>query len=341
MKAVFIVPYYGKFPNYFPLFLQSCANNPDYNWLIVSDIQAPYSYPDNVQRLELTWDALKALVQSKFDFPVSLDKPYKLCDFKPAYGYIFQSYIQAFDYWGHCDIDLLFGDLSRFLPFEKIGAFDKIGHLGHMTLYRNSDEINRLFFQEIDGRARYKEVFSSEQSCVFDEWDWISINHLFLHCKKKVWMFDEYFDIYPNDDNFRSVHREIPKGNQSYGADRIEKAPSFATIEGGRAFQWRYQKENWEKTEVAYVHFQKRNMQLPQQALSGTILCVPEAFLPMEGETIPDVYIRRAQFHRMFNKKRVKWKTKGLLYWLISKTSPIRHPFRHAQERASGTTAKP
>ena len=333
MKVVFIVPYYGAFPNYFALFLKTCAKNPDYHWLIVSDIKKPCPYPDNVRQLELTWDALKALVKSKFAFPVSLEKPYKLCDFKPAYGYIFEQYIKEYDYWGHCDIDLLFGDLKRFLPFEKIQEFDKIGHLGHMTLYRNSEEINRMFARPIDGVLRYQEVFSTEASCVFDEWDWISINHLFLRGKKKVWMFDSFFDVYPNDDNFRRVERERPTGNQSYGADHVEKWTSFASWEEGKAFQWRYRNGSWDKTEVAYVHFQKRNMQLPEEPLSENILCVPDAFLPLEGETIPKAYLRRARLHTILNKKRIRWNVKKLLYWLIVKTSPIRHPFRRTQEK--------
>lgn len=328
MKLVFLVPYYGTFPNYFELFLKTCANNPDYNWLIISDVKKPCAYPDNVRHVELSWEALKELIQSKFDFPISLEKPYKLCDFKPAYGYIFQSYIQEFDYWGYCDIDLLFGDLKHFLPFEKIQEFDKIGHLGHMTLYRNTDEINRLFFREIDGVQRYREVFSSEQSCIFDEWNWISINHLFLRWGKKVWMFDSYFDVYPYDDNFKRVVREIPTGNQSYGSDFIEKRPSFASIEHGKAFQWRYHNRKWEKSEVAYIHFQKRTMQLPQQKLAERILCVPDAFLPMEEETIPKDCLRKTKLHEVLNQKRMKRTIRKLLYWGIVKTSPIRHPLR-------------
>ena len=332
MKVCFVVPYYGIFPNYFTLFLKTCAKNPDYHWLIVSDIKKPCPYPDNVQQLELTWDALKALLQRKFDFPISLDKPYKLCDFKPAYGYIFQEYIEEYDYWGHCDVDLLFGDLTRLLPLKEIRKFDKIGHLGHMALYRNSEEINKLFTRELDGVQRYKEVFSSPASCVFDEWDWISINHLFLHWKKKVWMFDGFFDVYPNDDNFRRVERELPTGKQSYGVDRIEKRPSFASWEDGRAFQWQYSGGTWKKTEVAYVHFQKRNMCLPQEPLSERILCVPDAFLPLEGDGIPAAYLRKARLHTILNQKRIRWNINKLRYWLIAKTSPIRHPLRRTQK---------
>ena len=34
---LYIVPYFGKFPRLFPVWLHSCANNPTVNWLILTD----------------------------------------------------------------------------------------------------------------------------------------------------------------------------------------------------------------------------------------------------------------------------------------------------------------
>lgn len=34
-QCVLILPYFGKFNNYFPLFLRSCAANPSYDFLIL------------------------------------------------------------------------------------------------------------------------------------------------------------------------------------------------------------------------------------------------------------------------------------------------------------------
>lgn len=328
MKVVFIVPYYGTFPNYFNLFIDSCANNSDYNWLIVSDIHYMGKLPHNVCFLKLSWTELQTLFQKKFDFEIKLDKPYKLCDFRPAYGYVFHNYIRGYDYWGYCDIDLIFGDLRAFLPKEKIQEYDKVGHLGHLSLYRNSDIVNKLFMCKIDGIARYKEVFTSDKSCIFDEWNWISINHIFLKSNKKVWMFDQFFDIYPYDDNFRKVVRKVPQKNKSYGQDIIEKSISFATVENGKAFQWKYCDVRWRKTEVAYIHFQKRNMQVLVDETMQKILCVPDRFIPMKKEIISHRYVWRAKVHRLFNKKKIKWKSKKILFWVIVKTSPVRHLLR-------------
>lgn len=92
-KCCFIIPYFGKLPNYFPLFLKTCQYNTNFDWLVFTDDGTEYDYPQNVQRVEMTFSELKQKIQSKFDFPISLSTPYKLCDYKPAYGYIFEEYL--------------------------------------------------------------------------------------------------------------------------------------------------------------------------------------------------------------------------------------------------------
>ena len=37
MKIAMVLPYFGAFPEYASLFFQSCAANPDYTWLILTD----------------------------------------------------------------------------------------------------------------------------------------------------------------------------------------------------------------------------------------------------------------------------------------------------------------
>lgn len=95
----------------------------------------------------MTFQELKKWFQSKFDFPIVLDSPYKLCDYKVMTGYLFNDYLKDYDYWGYSDADMLFGDIRKFLPDNKLEQYDKIGHLGHFTLYRNTEEINTLFYE--------------------------------------------------------------------------------------------------------------------------------------------------------------------------------------------------
>ena len=84
----FVIPYFGRFPDYFQIFLKSCELNKDYNWIIITDNELTNT-PDNVKVIQISFEQLKNHVQSRFSFSISLDNPKKLCDYKPAYGYIF------------------------------------------------------------------------------------------------------------------------------------------------------------------------------------------------------------------------------------------------------------
>ena len=62
---------------------------------------------------------MQKLSSRKLGFEVYLERPYKCCDLKPAYGVIFEEYLTAYSYWGHCDFDLIFGDLQYFAPLTN------------------------------------------------------------------------------------------------------------------------------------------------------------------------------------------------------------------------------
>ena len=121
MKSIaFVIPYFGKFPNYFSLWLQSCRNNPTIDWLLFTDSNEKYDYPKNVKVTLIQFGELRDKIQNLFDFEISLLKPYKLCDFRPSYGEIFKEQLVGYDYWGFCDIDLIWGDLRKFLTDDLL-----------------------------------------------------------------------------------------------------------------------------------------------------------------------------------------------------------------------------
>ena len=156
-RCVLILPYFGEFNNYFPLFLKSCGSNKDYD------------YPDNVKIVPMSLKDFKDIAAEKLGFSPCIPRPYKLCDFKPAYGLIVEDYIQGYEYWGHCDCDLLFGNLSDILTPILDLNYDKIFAVGHLTIYKNTYENNRIFMREHNGVLLYRNVFTSERIWGFDE----------------------------------------------------------------------------------------------------------------------------------------------------------------------------
>ncbi len=169
MKAAIINCYYGKFPDYFQLWMESCRNMSHFDFFLFTDIEIDNKIiPQNVHVIIKNWEELLIKIQSKFDFKICIESPYKLTDFKVAYGYIFDEELKKYDYWGYCDVDMIFGDLERYLLPRFEENYEKIYRLGHLTLMKNNKKMRELFMQK-GGGFSYKEVFSKKECYSFDE----------------------------------------------------------------------------------------------------------------------------------------------------------------------------
>lgn len=49
--------------------------------------------------------------------------PYIMVEFKPALGHIFSDYLKGYTHWGYSDLDILFGDLPRFITDDELTEF--------------------------------------------------------------------------------------------------------------------------------------------------------------------------------------------------------------------------
>ena len=114
---------------------------------------------------------MQRFFQSKFDFPICLDVPYKFCDFRAAYGEVFAEYLAGYDFWGHCDIDLLWGDIRAFVTDEVLTKYDRVYTHGHCCLYKNTACVNSWYRTlPANGYQEWKTVFSKLDACYFDKW---------------------------------------------------------------------------------------------------------------------------------------------------------------------------
>lgn len=249
-KIVFIIPYFGHFNNYFDIWLNSCANNPTIDWLIFTDCRDKYNFPQNVKVIYTTFEEIKAHFQSFYDFKISLEKPYKLCDFKPAYGEIFYEYIKDYDFWGYCDIDLIWGNMRNFLTDDLLSKYEKIGNMGHCCLIKNTEKLRKIYRYEDSDFVTYKEAFSSNLAYCFDEKDAFG-----KYCKNSgILSCDNYtfFDLSYRFDDYRiTIYEE---------SIFLPNAHNIFEYDNGKLFLW-YVKigENEAiKKEISYVHLQKR-----------------------------------------------------------------------------------
>jgi hypothetical protein len=144
-KIGFVVPYFGNLPDYFQVWLDSCKDNPTIDWLLFTNDKSQYEYPSNVKVQYTTFEDIQVLIKRNYEFDVKIESPYKLCDYKIAYGEIFKEYLVNYDFWGYCDVDLIWGDIRKFYTNELLDEYDKIGNQGHATIYRNDIEVNARY----------------------------------------------------------------------------------------------------------------------------------------------------------------------------------------------------
>lgn len=276
-RILFICPYFGVLPKqHMELWLQSCEMNPNIDWLILTDDRTKYNYPGNVKVEYYSFLEMKEYIQRKFEFKISLEAPYKLCDFKPTYGYIFSEYLVGYDYWGHCDMsDCIFGDLRKFLDEFILSLNDKIGFLGHMTLYRNTDEVNKRFMLITKSGIQLRDILGVSENKAFDELTSYSINTIYNEYNFQSTRFDEmYVDISPIRFAFQASSY-----NEKYLHVYKKKVPMIFEWSSGCLFEYKIVDEIVVKREIGYVHFQKRKMIKDFDGIKNRYFIVPNKFL--------------------------------------------------------------
>lgn len=260
-RIAFLIPYFGKFNNYFPLWLKSCDYNSDIvDFFIFSDINYDDYIPDNVKFIKISWNKLHSLIQSFYDFDINLGTPYALCDFKCAYGEIFQDYIKNYSHWAYGDIDLIWGNWKELLP-DNWFNYDKLGNYGHLTILKNNPEMNKLY--------RYKDAYK------------------IAFCDKRNLFFDEIgFNLIANKLNKKTHSLKIANCHP-----RIRKitciTPPLENKESSGLFKWEngilenlyVNRNGLQKEKVMYIHFLKRNMTVNSLNSEGECLIIHDVHI--------------------------------------------------------------
>lgn len=253
MKIKIIIPYFGKFPDFFTYFLLSAKRNKNIDFLIFSDQNIDEYNSLNLSNVEfkkVSFLDMKRYIQSKYDFKISMNSPYKLCDFKPAYGDIFEEYLVGYDYWGFCDTDIILGDIEHFLEKEKFfeSNYDKFGILGHLQVYKNNIQVNTLYKKgnkEVY-RLNYRNVFSSRYTFIFDEE--LGINQIFNENNMRTCELNKLVDdIDITNYSFRRTDERGKEVNRYY---------RWSEEKGLESVEWI--SSNVKEKSLLYVHFQKR-----------------------------------------------------------------------------------
>ncbi len=170
-RVTFVIPYFGAFPWYFKFFFHTCSYNPGFDFILITDHEPQEkNLSKNIIIIKKTFEEVVSTIKKKLKLDIGIDRPYKLCDFRPAFGIIFDDILKGYDFWGHTDPDVILGRLKGFITNKMIDKYDVITMrhdylVGCMTLYKNAEKVNLLFTQGKD----YKKIFAEPGYYGFDE----------------------------------------------------------------------------------------------------------------------------------------------------------------------------
>lgn len=264
-RIALICPYFGKVPDHFPQWLISAKFNENITFIIVGDVEITAELPENVKFVRSSFSEIQRKIRTEFGENVIIDKPYKLADFRPAFGNLFAELFTGFEFWGYLDLDTILGDLKKYITEEKLDTFDKIGIRGHFTIYRNCEKINNLFLdpKPIKNTISFKTAFFKKGAFHFDE-DWgmgSRMSKYDLKIDSLLSPIPVMADISPKHFRFNPLKRNIDNAVYIWDKGHLYES-SFDNFEN-------------DKNEVMYVHFQKRKILSLLRPDSETFFIIP------------------------------------------------------------------
>jgi hypothetical protein len=165
------MPYFGRWPEWINLFIESCKWNPDVRWRFYTDCGEPENKIGNVEYVHISFEDYKALVRNRLGIQFNPADPYKLCDLKPCYGDIHARDIFCYPFFGYGDIDVVYGRISHFYSQNLRAQFNTFSvrpdmFAGHFAVLRNKPALRRAYTRIPD----YQKILERQEYCGMDEW---------------------------------------------------------------------------------------------------------------------------------------------------------------------------
>jgi hypothetical protein len=249
--------WFGQFPAHVELLFRSVAANYDIDVLLFTDnSESSICPPPNICVYNTTLDALQGRIRRALLSTARLTLPYKICDYRPAFGEIFAKELEPYDFWGWGDLDVIWGNLSEFMPAHALERCVKIFQFGALSFVRNSAEMNGLFRH--DGGLDWEDVMQSVEFRGFDE-------TYGIHAKiEKAGFYRHYdsgrADIFPYLPRFTE---RVSKTSKGY----------LYSWTNGNTYRECWADGKLSQIPVSYVHFQKRNLPIITSRLSSIDSC--------------------------------------------------------------------
>jgi len=165
-----IIPYFGKFPEWFDFYLYTCGKQHLVDFHYFSDNNIPHKIYPNTFFHSISFEDYCLLASQHLDCNFHPSNPYFLNMLKPFLGCIHKELLAEYIFWGYADIDLIYGELSSLVNEKNLKKYDIItSHVdrlaGHFTIFRNNLK-NRELAKKI---PNWKDVLTSNTFTSLDE----------------------------------------------------------------------------------------------------------------------------------------------------------------------------
>ncbi len=165
-----ISPWFGPWPTWINLYLESCSWNPWVTWLIPTDQEPPENQPPNVTFMPMSLAQFVKRIEDVAGLHLTVRDAYKITDFKPLLGAVFEEEIASFTHFGYTDQDIIYGQLDCELTTERLRQYEIISshgdiQSGHLSVFQNTPRL-RSAWQRMPGCRR---LLKSPEHRVFDE----------------------------------------------------------------------------------------------------------------------------------------------------------------------------
>ncbi len=301
-RIVVLFPYFGILPPQYRMWRASALYNTSIDFMFFTD--ANIKPAKNIIVHKMQFHEFKNIVQKAFDFPITLDRPYKICEYRPAFAYILKQYIEGYDFWGWGDLDLVYGDIRSFINDDVLSRYKMISGWGHFSLYHNDNDTNTYFMSNTQGYQFYKEAFTEHDSTFFDE---------FLH----KGFGDKWMECRPNDCWLEWPFDNVSKPKQSYHFISLNREWEQVLFEhiGSKLFMIKFQNGELIKKESLYAHFQHRPFMKDKVKDYSHFLITPNSIIdyPQRLTTLRLKYYSRT---RNLTTKYYQWRDR--LLWKLN-----------------------
>lgn len=148
-----LIPYFGKWPEWYPLYFETLRRNNTIDFIFFTDCDTTVCDAPNVIFNKLNFDDYIAFVNKQLFYPFKPQNAYKLCDLRPFFGLIHKDTFEKYDFYGWMDMDLLLGNVRSFFTEAILRKFDVLStHAhrvsGHFALFRNN-ATNRNIYKKV------------------------------------------------------------------------------------------------------------------------------------------------------------------------------------------------